>query len=307
MFKLLRIGATVRSLSDFALMHLLDRRPPQTPLTLRRQGRKSVTRSSSARNGPMPIAAKASLKTSRVLATSARAASARATERSEGCISANSSARPRVSRAVPQATVATMARPTSSSVADNTLKCLRGNHQIRTRKKLPPFPHGRSQGLKREHTGHPCGADTVWATVYVHRDDDLLENAVNYRRCRRCQTAIAEVPRQIEFSYRLVLDASHHASTDPLGRSSPGPLCRGCRDDRRRGRSNTWPSATAANRWRGSTPTPRSDPEVRPSPTTDRVDPRQESRHPPSLRRPRCGWDIPAPQASLHAMSARPE
>ena len=54
--------------------------------------------------------------------------------------------------------------------------------------------------------------------------------------------------------------------------------------------------ATAANRWRGSTPTPRSDPEVRPSPTTDRVDPRQDSRHPPSLRRPRCGWDIPAPQ-----------
>jgi hypothetical protein len=154
-FKLLRSGPTVRSLSNFALMHLLDRRSPQTRLTPRLQGRKSVTRSSSARNGPMPIAAKASLKTSRVLATSARAASARATERSEGCISANSSARPRVSRAVPQATVATMARPTSSSVADNTLRYLRGNHQIRTRKNLPPFPHRRSQGLKREHPGHP--------------------------------------------------------------------------------------------------------------------------------------------------------
>ena len=91
MFKL-RIGATLRSSSDVALIYLLDRRPPQTWLTPLLQGKKSVTRSSSARNGPMPIAAKASLKTSRVLATSARAASARATERSEGCISANSSA-----------------------------------------------------------------------------------------------------------------------------------------------------------------------------------------------------------------------
>ena len=101
----------------------------------------------------MPIAARASLKTSRVLATSARAASARATERSEGCISANSSARPRVSRAVPQATVATMARPTSSSVAASTLKCLRGNRQNRTRKNLPPLPHRRSRGLKWKQTG----------------------------------------------------------------------------------------------------------------------------------------------------------
>jgi hypothetical protein len=120
------------------------------------------------------------------------------------------------------------------------------------------------------------------------------------------QTAIAEVPRQIEFPYRLVLDASHHASTDPLGRSSLGPLCRGCHADRRRATSKTWPSATAADRWRGSTPTPRSDPEVRPSPTTDRVDPRQESRHRPSLGRPRCRWDIPASQTSPDAVSARP-
>jgi hypothetical protein len=169
MLKPPRMGATLPSLSDFTLIRLLERRPPQTRLTPRLQGRKSVTRSSSARNGPMPIAAKASLKTSRVLATSARAASARATERSEGCISANSSARPRVSRAVPQATVATIARPTSSSVADSTLKCLRGNHQIRTRKNLPPFPHERPQGLKREQTGHRRGADTVWGTVHVQR------------------------------------------------------------------------------------------------------------------------------------------
>jgi predicted DNA-binding transcriptional regulator AlpA len=47
-------------------------------------GRKSFTCKSSARNGPMPMAAKASLNTSRVLATSARATSARATERSDG-------------------------------------------------------------------------------------------------------------------------------------------------------------------------------------------------------------------------------
>ena len=254
----------------------------------------------------MPIAARASLKTSRVLATSARAASARATERSEGCISANSSARPRVSRAVPQATVATMARPTSSSVADSTLKCLRGNDQIRTRKKLPPFPTTEVTGVEAGAHGRPCGADTVWATVYVQRDD-LLET--------RSTTAAAEGARppspryraRLSFrdSYSLVLDASHHASTDPLGRSSPGPLCRGCRADRRRARSKTWPSATAADRWRGSTPTPRSDPEVRPSPTTDRVDPRQESRHSPSLRRPRCRWDIPASQTSPDAVSAR--
>jgi hypothetical protein len=48
----------------------------------------------------------------------------------------------------------------------------------------------------------PCGPDTVWGTVYVQRDDELLENAVNDRRCRRCQAAVAEVPRQIEFSCR---------------------------------------------------------------------------------------------------------
>jgi hypothetical protein len=280
-----------------------DRRSPQTRLTPLIQGRKSVTRTSSARNGPMPIAAKASLKTSRVLATSARAASARAMERSEGCISANSSARPRVSRAVPQATVATMARPTSSSVADSTLKCLRGNHQIRTRKNLPPFPHGRSQGLKQEHMGRPCGPDTVWGTVYVQRDDELLENAVT-------EGARPPSPRyraRLSFRIALVLDASHQTSTEPLGRISRRPLCQGCRHDRRRSRSDTWPSATAAHRWRGSTLSPRSDPEVRPSPTTDRVDPRQDSRHPPSLRRPRCRWDIPAPRASLRAMSVRPE
>ena len=46
--------------------------------------------------------------------------------------------------------------------------------------------------------GRPCGPDTVWVTVYVQRDDQLLENAVNDRRCRRCQAAITEVPRQIE-------------------------------------------------------------------------------------------------------------
>jgi hypothetical protein len=79
--------------------------------------------SSSARNRPMPIAAKASLSTSRVLPTSARAASARARESSDGYILANSSAWPRASRAVPQARLARMARPTSSSAPDSTLKC----------------------------------------------------------------------------------------------------------------------------------------------------------------------------------------
>jgi hypothetical protein len=79
--------------------------------------------SSSARNRPMPIAAKASLSTSRVLPTSARAASARARESSDGYILANSSAWPRASRAVPHARLARMARPTSSSAPDSTLKC----------------------------------------------------------------------------------------------------------------------------------------------------------------------------------------
>jgi hypothetical protein len=79
--------------------------------------------SSSARNRPRPIAAKASLSTSRVLPTSARAASARARESSDGYILANSSAWPRASRAVPHARLARMARPTSSSAPDSTLKC----------------------------------------------------------------------------------------------------------------------------------------------------------------------------------------
>jgi hypothetical protein len=127
--------------------------------------------------------------------------------------------------------VATMARPTSSSVADSTLKCLRGNHQIRTRKKVPPFPHRRVTGVEQEHTGHSCGADTVWGTVYVQRDDELLEKAVKHDRCRRCQTAIAEVPRQIGVSYRPRARCIPPRQHRPSWAKFTGPPSRPRRDD----------------------------------------------------------------------------
>jgi hypothetical protein len=86
--------------------------------------------------------------------------------------------------------------------------------------------------LKLEHSGYRRGADTVWGTVYVQRDDELRENAVDYRRCPKCQSAaIAGVPRQIEFSYRpcarvrarFIPPRQHR----PSWASSLGPLWRG--------------------------------------------------------------------------------
>jgi hypothetical protein len=61
---------------------------------------------------------------------------------------------------------------------------------------------------------------------YVQRDD-LARNAVNYRRGRRCRPPSPRYCARLsfrEFSYSLVLDASHHASTDPLGRVHRGHI-----------------------------------------------------------------------------------
>jgi hypothetical protein len=123
--------------------------------------------------------------------------------------------------------VATMARPTSSSVADSTLNCLRGNHQIRTRKNLPPFPYRKVTGVEAGAHGRPCGADTVRATVYVQRDD-LLET--------RSTTATAEGARPPSPRYRARLSfvsarvrCIPPRQHRPFERSSPVPLCRGSR------------------------------------------------------------------------------
>jgi hypothetical protein len=60
--------------------------------------------------------------------------------------------------------------------------------------------------LNQEDTGHPCVANTVWGTVYVPRDDELLENAVKFGRGRTCRTAWVRVVRLEEGDWAVRLE-----------------------------------------------------------------------------------------------------
>jgi hypothetical protein len=89
--------------------------------------------------------------------------------------------------------------------------------QIRTRKNVRPFPHGRSQGLKRELTG--AGAEPIpFGPRSTSRQMMMCSKTLSTTSA--AEGARPPSPRyraRLSFRIALVLDASHHATPTLLG------------------------------------------------------------------------------------------